>query len=180
MSSVQNVVSTSNFGCTLDLSKIAHSLCSVSYNPTKFAAVVLRHRSPHGTLLIFHSGKFVITGAKSVEDCGKLAKIVGRKLRKLGFAITIGEIKTQLVVGSFNLGWRIDIAALQKAHSTCAILEPELFSAVVYRFDLPPRICALIFHTGKGILTGAKEEWQIDAAYQTLLPTLQEHAVKHV
>ncbi len=173
MSKLQNVVSMAALSCPLDLAKIARELSSISYNPSRFGAAVLRHRRPHGTVLLFHTGNIVVTGTKSVADSKKLARIVGRKVKKLGFPVVFANFTTQLVVGSFNTGFRINIAELQKANAGNATLEPELFAAVVFR--MPDNICTLIFHTGKGIITGAKREDQIDEAYQTLLPIVQQH-----
>ncbi len=177
MSKIQNVVSTASLGCKLDLTKIARGLTSICYNPGRFGAAVLRHRRPHGTVLIFHTGKIVVTGTKSVAESKKLARIIGRKILKLGFPVKFGNFNTQLVVGSFNTGFRININELRNSNCDNATYEPELFAAVVYRLELPHKICVLIFHTGKGIITGAKEEAQIEQAYQTLLPIMKQHEI---
>jgi len=62
---VQNVVGTVNLGCKLDLKEITWKGKATEYNPNRFAAVIMRLRSPKTTGLIFSSGKMVITGAKS-------------------------------------------------------------------------------------------------------------------
>ena len=64
---LQNIVSTVNLGCKLDLKSIAMRARNAEYNPRRFAAVILRIRDPKTTALVFHSGKMVVTGAKS-ED----------------------------------------------------------------------------------------------------------------
>lgn len=45
---------------------------NAEYNPRRFAAVVMRLRSPKTTALIFASGKMVCTGAKN-EDASRIA-----------------------------------------------------------------------------------------------------------
>ena len=50
---LQNVVCTVDAGCGLDLEAIATTGENVEYNPRKFAAVIMRLRSPKTTALIF-------------------------------------------------------------------------------------------------------------------------------
>nr|XP_009933666.1 PREDICTED: TATA-box-binding protein isoform X2 [Opisthocomus hoazin] len=64
---LQNIVSTVNLGCKLDLKTIALRARNAEYNPKRFAAVIMRIREPRTTALIFSSGKMVCTGAKSYE-----------------------------------------------------------------------------------------------------------------
>ncbi|XP_072616582.1 TATA box-binding protein-like 2 [Vulpes vulpes] len=61
---LQNIVSTVNLACKLDLKKIALHAKNAEYNPKRFAAVIMRIREPRTTALIFSSGKMVCTGAK--------------------------------------------------------------------------------------------------------------------
>jgi len=65
---LQNIVSTVNLNCTLDLKKIVLSARNAEYNPKRFAAVIIRLRDPKTTALVFQSGKMVCTGAKSEND----------------------------------------------------------------------------------------------------------------
>jgi TATA-box binding protein (TBP) (component of TFIID and TFIIIB) len=74
---LQNVVSTVNLGCKLDLASIAQSARNAEYNPKRFAACIVRIREPKTTALMFNSGKMVIAGAKS-EEASRLA---ARKVR---------------------------------------------------------------------------------------------------
>ncbi|KAL2927561.1 TATA-box-binding protein 2 [Bienertia sinuspersici] len=69
---LQNIVSTVNLDCKLDLKAIALQARNAEYNPKRFAAVIMRIREPKTTALIFASGKMVCTGAKS-ENQSKLA-----------------------------------------------------------------------------------------------------------
>lgn len=72
MPQLQNVVSTVNLGCKLDLAAIAQSARNAEYNPKRFAACIVRIREPKTTALMFNSGKMVIAGAKS-EEASRLA-----------------------------------------------------------------------------------------------------------
>merc|ERR1712153_213283 len=76
---LQNIVSTVNLACPLDLKKIALHARNAEYNPKRFAAVIMRIRDPRTTALIFSSGKMVCTGAKSEED----SRLAARKYARI-------------------------------------------------------------------------------------------------
>ena len=50
---LQNIASTTNFGCRLDLKKIALKCRNTEFNPRRFGAVIMRLREPRATALIF-------------------------------------------------------------------------------------------------------------------------------
>ncbi|XXG42594.1 hypothetical protein AAC387_Pa01g2834 [Persea americana] len=54
---IQNVVSTVNLDCKVDLKAVALHARNAEYNPRRFAAVIMRIREPKTTALIFASGK---------------------------------------------------------------------------------------------------------------------------
>lgn len=85
---LQNIVSTVNLGCKLDLKKIALHARNAEYNPKRFAAVIMRIREPRTTALIFSSGKMVCTGAKSEESSRLAARKYARIVQKLGFDVS--------------------------------------------------------------------------------------------
>ncbi|XP_073109794.1 TATA-box-binding protein isoform X2 [Elaeis guineensis] len=82
---LQNIVSTVNLGCKLDLKMIALRARNAEYNPKRFAAVIMRIREPKTTALIFASGKLVCTGAKSEEQSKLAARKYARIVQKIGF-----------------------------------------------------------------------------------------------
>lgn len=90
---LQNIVSTVNLGCPLDLKKIALHARNAEYNPKRFAAVIMRIRDPRTTALIFSSGKMVCTGAKSEEASRLAARKYARIVQKLGFKAKFTEFK---------------------------------------------------------------------------------------
>jgi len=64
-------------GIRLDLKTIASKCHNTEYNPKKFGACVMRLREPKSTMLMFQSGKCVITGARSSHN----AALAARKVR---------------------------------------------------------------------------------------------------
>ncbi|MBZ3872100.1 TATA-box-binding protein [Sciurus carolinensis] len=100
---LQNIVSTVNLGCKLDLKTIALRARNAEYNPKRFAAVIMRIRELRTTVLIFSSGKMVCTGAKSEEQSRLAARKYARVVQKLGFPAKFLDFKIQNMVGSCDV-----------------------------------------------------------------------------
>lgn len=169
---LQNIVSTVNLGCKLDLKKIALHARNAEYNPKRFAAVIMRIREPRTTALIFSSGKMVCTGAKS-EDLSRLAaRKYARVIQKLGFPAKFMDFKIQNMVGSCDVKFPIRLEALVLSHQQFSSYEPELFPGLIYRM-VKPRIVLLIFVSGKVVLTGAKVRAEINEGFENIYPILK-------
>ena len=109
---LQNIVSTANLKCHLDLRQIALKAKNAEYNPKRFAAVIMRIKEPKTTALIFSSGKMVCTGARSEEDSRKAAKQYAKIIRKLGYEVSFKEFKIQNIVGSCDVKFQISLEGL--------------------------------------------------------------------
>lgn len=171
---LQNIVATVTLGCKLDLKSIAMRARNAEYNPRRFAAVILRIRDPKTTALVFHSGKMVVTGAKS-EDLARLAaRKYARIIQKLGFTeIQFLDFTIQNIVGSCDAKFPIRLEGLANEHEDYSSYEPELFPGLIYRM-VQPKIVLLIFVSGKVVLTGAKSREQIYEAFEYIYPVLTE------
>ncbi|KAL0103069.1 hypothetical protein PUN28_018400 [Cardiocondyla obscurior] len=169
---LQNIVSTVNLNCKLDLKKIALHARNAEYNPKRFAAVIMRIREPRTTALIFSSGKMVCTGAKSEEDSRLAARKYARIIQKLGFPAKFLDFKIQNMVGSCDVKFPIRLEGLVLSHGNFSSYEPELFPGLIYRM-VKPRIVLLIFVSGKVVLTGAKVRKEIYEAFDNIYPILK-------
>lgn len=170
---IQNIVSTVNLKCELDLRDIALKARNAEYNPKRFAAVIMRIREPKTTALIFKSGKMVCTGAKSEEESRKAARIFAKTIQKIGYeTVKFTDFTIQNIVGSCDLKFPIQIDTLYIEHAKFSQYEPEIFPGLIYRmFD--PKVVLLIFASGKIVLTGAKKRSHIFDAYTKIVGTLQ-------
>ncbi|XP_075153632.1 TATA binding protein [Haematobia irritans] len=170
---LQNIVSTVNLYCKLDLKKIALHARNAEYNPKRFAAVIMRIREPRTTALIFSSGKMVCTGAKSEDDSRLAARKYARIIQKLGFPAKFLDFKIQNMVGSCDVKFPIRLEGLVLTHCNFSSYEPELFPGLIYRM-VRPRIVLLIFVSGKVVLTGAKVRGEIYEAFDKIFPILKK------
>lgn len=61
---IQNLTTTLNLHCPLDLRRISSTIMNTEYAPSKFGACIMRLMNPKCTCLLFASGKCVITGSR--------------------------------------------------------------------------------------------------------------------
>ncbi|MCC6045780.1 MAG: TATA-box-binding protein [Ignisphaera sp.] len=81
---IQNIVASANLGAEVMLEKVAFLLENTMYEPEQFPGLIYRMSDPHVVLLIFSSGKMVITGAKSEDEVFLAVRNVYLKLKELG------------------------------------------------------------------------------------------------
>lgn len=76
------------------------------------------------------------------------------------------------IVGSMRLAPTIDVNEV--AELLEIDYEQEQFPGMVYRVE-SPKVCVLLFRSGKAVATGAKSEEDITVAFQRLREDLEEH-----
>ncbi|CAN6323501.1 unnamed protein product [Urochloa humidicola] len=168
---LQNIVSTVNLDCKLDLQEIANRARNAEYNPKRFAAVIMRIRDPKTTALVFASGKMVCTGAKSEEHSRLAARKYARIVQKVGFQARFKDFKIQNMVASCDVKFPIRLEGLALASGMFAHYEPEIFPGLIYRMA-DPKIVILVFVSGKVVLTGAKVREDLYTAFENIYPML--------
>lgn len=83
---VQNIVASADLKTTLNLNTIAIALGleNVEYEPEVFPGLIYRVEAPKVVVLVFSSGKLVITGGKTPEDCSGGLHVVRKEFDDLG------------------------------------------------------------------------------------------------
>jgi len=82
---VQNLVAAGDIGLgPVELEEVALALPNVEYEPEIFPGVVYRVSNSRMTVLIFNSGKVVVSGAKAEEDAERAVGELKWNLRKYG------------------------------------------------------------------------------------------------
>ncbi|MDO5843635.1 MAG: TATA-box-binding protein [Methanocorpusculum sp.] len=73
--SIQNIVTSADLGSHLNLNKIAMSfnLDKIEYEPEQFPGLVYRLEDPKVVVLLFGSGKLIITGGKKPDEDARRA-----------------------------------------------------------------------------------------------------------
>ncbi len=67
---LHNIVSSADLGCVINLDAVTMGLGfeNIEYEPEQFPGLVYRIKEPKSVVLLFGSGKMIITGCKSPED----------------------------------------------------------------------------------------------------------------
>jgi len=155
---IENVVATVTVEITekIDLNQIARKHAEVEYNPERFPGLVMRIEKPRATILIFSTGKMVVTGLRKASEAERVVEKVVKNIRKAGIKLANPEITIQNIVASGDLHTNIDLnmAAIVMEY---AMYEPEVFPGLIYRMQ-EPKTVFLIFSTGRIVCTGAKKK----------------------
>ena len=155
---IENVVATVTVEITekIDLNQIARKHAEVEYNPERFPGLVMRIEKPRATILIFSTGKMVVTGLRKASEAERVVDKVVKNIRKAGIKLSNPEITIQNIVASGDLHTNIDLnmAAIVMEY---AMYEPEVFPGLIYRMQ-DPKTVFLIFSTGRIVCTGAKQK----------------------
>lgn len=161
---IVNIVATGWLGTTVDLQSIAQRLWNIEYNPRRFSAAIHRQRSPNTTVLIFASGRFVCTGARSIADAKRASRQFARKIQLLLLPqqqqVRFLEFCVQNVVGALRCEHKISLEEFYAHRQQRCQWKQELFPAGLryqpYAGDM--RTCVLVFPSGRCVLTGTRTE----------------------
>ncbi|ERG88658.1 MAG: TATA-box binding protein (TBP), component of TFIID and TFIIIB [halophilic archaeon J07HX5] len=172
---IENVVASTGIGQELDLQSVAMDLEGADYDPEQFPGLVYRTQEPKSAALIFRSGKIVCTGAKSTDDVHQSLRIVFERLRELNIRVEDEPtIIVQNIVTSADLGRTLNLNAIAIGLGLENIeYEPEQFPGLVYRLD-EPDVVALLFGSGKLVITGGKEPDDASAAVDKIVARLDD------
>ncbi|HEW64420.1 TATA-box-binding protein [Fervidicoccus fontis] len=88
---IQNIVASANLNVDVNLEDAAYKLENNMYEPEQFPGLIHRMTDPYVVLLIFSSGKMVITGAKREEEVSKAVENIYKTLKELDCLVTKSE-----------------------------------------------------------------------------------------
>ncbi|NLM28961.1 MAG: TATA-box-binding protein [Methanomicrobiales archaeon] len=154
---IENIVASGVIADSIDLEIISNKIKNCELNSKRFPGAVYRIEKPKIASLIFSSGKVVLTGIRRKEDLPVGLDIIMDSLRSVGVeTYDVPQVAITNIVCSYDLGRYIN---LNKVVITLNLenieYEPEQFPGLVYRIE-DPKIVALLFSSGKIILTGGK------------------------
>jgi transcription initiation factor TFIID TATA-box-binding protein len=158
------MVFTAGLSTPLNLRSVARRCHQrVDLNPQKFASAIFRSPDPKTTTLLFSTGRAVVTGCKSRWCAYISVTMMLRMLAKIGIPVLHRKITLQNVVGSANVGEKLDTDYLAHVMQERGSYETDLFPGLVYRpYDSNATI--LCFTSGKMVITGCRDEEDIASA----------------
>jgi transcription initiation factor TFIID TATA-box-binding protein len=112
---INNVVSSFNVRCHLNLREIALNGFNVEYRK-EHGMVTMKLRHPYTTASIWSSGKITCTGANSNENARIASRRFARVLQKLGFNTRFRNYRVVNVLGTCIMPFAIKITQFSQAY----------------------------------------------------------------
>ena len=154
---IENIVASGVIADEINLAEISSKIEGCELNTKRFPGAVFRIDNPRMASLIFSSGKVVLTGIRNEGSLDEGLDKVLTELKNAGVKIhAVPKVAVTNIVCSYDIGRFINLNRVVAKLSLEAIeYEPEQFPGLVYRIK-DPKIVALLFSSGKIILTGGK------------------------
>ena len=158
---------------SLDIEYIASKLDGCIFSKKRFPGAVYHIKEPKIAVLLFTSGKIVLTGITSMDESQKGLEVLISQLNRLGIrTLAVPDVSITNMVCSYDTGLQINLSKVIIAFNYEKIeYEPEQFPGLVYRIA-DPKIVALIFSSGKVIFTGAKNIEDVKSAIDQVMKRL--------
>ena len=177
---IHNIVCTSKLLCSnmpLDLNLI-HTLlpCSV-YDQRRFAAMTVRLANPFCTVLLFSSGKMVVTGGKNWYDCVLCSLQITDMLTQCfaGQTFELVACDVQNIVAHVEIplcGGKLDLDEMYRELNLYSTYQRSMFPGLIYRPPSSP-VVLLCFDSGKIVITGGKTATDIQSGWGLLWPIVK-------
>ncbi len=154
---IENIVASGAIADSIDLADVSGKVANCELNQKRFPGAVFRLENPKIASLIFSSGKVVLTGIRDEETLTRGIALIIAAMKDAGVK-TYSEPRVAVtnIVCSYDIGKNIN---LNKVVITLNLenieYEPEQFPGLVYRIR-DPKVVALLFSSGKIILTGGR------------------------
>ncbi len=154
---IENIVASGAIADSIDLESISKNIEGCELNTKRFPGAVYRIEKPKIASLIFSSGKVVLTGIRDTESLEKGLELIMNKMKDAGIpCFDKPRVAITNIVCSYDIGSNINLNKVVMSLNLENIeYEPEQFPGLVYRLS-DPKIVALLFSSGKIILTGGK------------------------
>jgi transcription initiation factor TFIID TATA-box-binding protein len=171
---IENIVASGVIADSIDLESLAEKIDNCELNKKKFPGAVFRIEDPKVAVLIFSSGKIVMTGIRRVEDLKLGLEFLMKELKKAGVTpFEVPDVAITNMVCSYDTEKQINLNKIVVALNLENIeYEPEQFPGLVYRLE-EPKIVALLFSSGKVILTGGRNLDDVRAGLDKLEKQLE-------
>ncbi|MFB6241172.1 MAG: TATA-box-binding protein [Candidatus Nanosalina sp.] len=166
MVKIVNVVGSGSFDREFDLSAIAGDLGPLAeYNEKKYPGMYVRSSEDSPLATVYRTGKFIVTGASSVDELYEMKNDLVEILCNLGVVLDseLDWFRVQNLVCTTTLSDELNLNALSIGLGLDQTeYEPEQFPGLIYRSpDFESVI--LIFSTGKAVITGSSDLQEAEA-----------------
>jgi len=171
---IENIVASGSIAEYIDLNMVSSKIKSCELNTKRFPGAVYRIENPKIASLIFSSGKIVLTGIRNDAALKEGLSVIINSLKDAGVEVLeTPNVAVTNTVCSYDIGKYINLNKVVVTLNLENIeYEPEQFPGLVYRIR-DPKIVALLFSSGKIILTGGKNITDIKKGLDVLEQKLE-------
>ena len=121
----------------------------------------------------------VCTGGKTEDHAIYTVRGVTHTLRELGYSdIKVVRFFIKNLVATSQVPYNIDRKKIAARYPSFCVFEPDIFPGVIMRYPGLEPNTALIFSSGKINITGSKSEEEANMALSTILPLVENFAIK--
>ena len=181
---VCNVVSTASLGCSVNLAKLEQMLHitpkgfakNLRKTSRKFSGLRVPISNPKAVCMVFKNGSVTTLGVKSMDDTYRALQQLSKLLRFCGCTPQEpANLRVRNVVGFFHIGHSLSLPSIyEQLRKRCFVIyEPELFTGMKVELDRR-KLTAILFGTGKIIVTGALSVCELETAYDMILYLLRK------
>ena len=180
---VHNLVGTARLlssSMPLDLKQVSRLIPNMQYDRQKFAAITVRLCEPFCTVLLFTSGKMVLTGCKNFVQC-VLAATQILEMMEMGFGhhkFDMVDVRIQNIVGNVDVRLRdgegVALDLLLEENRVYSTYLPNMFPGLIYRPVNSP-VVLLLFKSGKIVITGGRSCQDIYDGWAQLWPFVKKY-----
>ena len=179
---LSNISIKANLGCIVDLKKIARNTLNVIYKPREYNFLTKYLEGTNFSANIFSSGKLVCTGIKSRDNIKKVIHKFGKIVRKFGHKVKIKNIEITNLVEIYNVNFMINLRSILNNLKSLTKNNKNVKKLYFKRGNLArvtfgiknhkSKLCSLIHASGKIIITGGKNENEIQNFFDYIYPEI--------
>ena len=167
-----NVTVKTHLGCSVNLKHLCKSISNTVYNPSRFPALRIEHRSCTSKCIVFRTG-YVFCHGSNYQHARSNVRKYTRMIQKRGYPVKLSKISIISVSVTHDIGLRMDYTTLKETFHTLSY-EPEIFaSGASLKLG---RIHVNIFKNGKITAVGLKSE-VVPRCLKNLISTLESQRV---
>lgn len=172
MVTIANVVGSGDVGIELDIETLEPDIKApyTEYNPENYHGLYVRPVEDGPLITVYRSGKYIVSGASSVDELEDTNKKFLQTLAYLDIIESSASVDfaVQNMVCTAELQDGVDLNALSIGLGLESVeYEPEQFPGLVYRPDEHPTV-ELVFANGKVVITGAPDMETAEEAFNQL------------
>jgi len=161
---MQNVVATielvdKNGDCVQNLNVMRLAHChwlGLNFTASRFPAATMHIINPSATMLLFSTGRVVVTGAQSIDLTQLACYHLERIMRNSQIDVFVANFHIEMVVFAAWTHWPIKLDEMDEELGALSDWEPEKFSGIRLR-GLFGNIVLTGFRSGKFNLVGCKD-----------------------